>query len=236
MRTRMSFMKRHTSNGYVLALSLLVLLLLGITGCASAPKNTGPQISGDEVLNIPDAPAEKELVAMVGFENKSTYAADKLWETSAELLMSELIKSSYFRVVEWERMKSLFDREVLKNCSLVKDPDKRSDAQKILLCEYFLSGAVTRFDVSQRSDVSALSKAKTFETKIRVDLLLQDTRSGEYLSQGSGSATAVQTYSGNFAGGQSGTWDPASANDALERAISAALSRLINDFSKKRGQ
>jgi len=222
-------MKTRTLS--VLALVIIPIVLpWSLSGCASGPAS-GVIISGDPVLDIPAAPPQKDLVALVGFENKSTYAADKLWETSAELLMSELLKASYFRVVEWEKIKQLFDREILKNCSLIKEPDKRSEAQKILLCEYFLSGAVTRFDVSQRSRVSSFSKEKTFETTVRVDLLLQDSRSGEYLCQGRGEAKAIQTIQAGAMAGQTGTWDPASANDALEKAISAALSQLITHFA-----
>ncbi|MBN2384185.1 hypothetical protein JXQ70_15010 [bacterium] len=225
---------RHKHSLFLhMVLSGMLCLILAITGC-SAKHPVGPVISGDTVLAIPPPPTSKDLVALIGFENKSTFAADKLWETSAEMLISEMIKAGYFRVVEWEKMKQLFDREVLKNCSLIKENDKRADAQKILLCEYFLSGALTRFDVTQRSQVSALSKAKTYETSIRVDLLLQDSRSGEYVSQGRGEAKAVQTIQGGALGGQTGSWDPASANEALERAISAALSQLINNFVETR--
>lgn len=220
--------------------STCVVLLLALIPFASfhcaTTTSTAPIVTGDTAPTLPQPPVDRELVALIGFENRSTYSADKLWETSAELLMSELIKSSYFRVVEWEKMKALFDREVLKNCSLVKDADKRDDARKILLCEYFLSGAVTRFDVTSTGKVGALSKSKSYETTVRVDLLLQDTRSGEYVSQGSGSAKAVTTLSGGPAGGQTGTWDPASASDALERAISVALGTLIVDFSNRRTQ
>ena len=54
-------------------------------------------------------PIKRELVAIAGFENKSTYSADKLWDTSSQLLASHLIQMGYFRVVEWEKMKQLFD-------------------------------------------------------------------------------------------------------------------------------
>jgi hypothetical protein len=105
-------------------------------------------------------------------------------------------------------------------------------ARRILLCEYFVSGAITYFDVSQHSKVSALSKSKQLDTTIRVDLLLQDARSGEYLSTGKGEHMVRQTYEGGLSGGQTGTWDAHAADQALSVAIGEALFELIENFSK----
>jgi curli biogenesis system outer membrane secretion channel CsgG len=214
----------------------IIVFVLGIVifyaGCA-APKSSPPVITGTELETIPPPPSPKKLVAIAGFENKSTYSADKLWDTSAQTLMAELLNLSYFRVVEWEKMKRLFDWEVLSTSSLVKNPEEMKKAQRILLCDYFLSGAVTRFDVQVHSGTSALKKKKVFETSIRIDLLLQDPNTGEYLSQGIGKAKVVKELKGGLGGSQGGMWDPASASDALERAISSALRKLVINFSKR---
>ncbi len=94
-----------------------------------------------------------------------------------------------------------------------------------------MTGAVTFFDVRQTSEVSALSKRKTFETAIRVDLLLQDAATGEYVAASSGEAVEQQAFSGGLAGGQTGTWDPRSADIALDRAIRQALYRLTSSYN-----
>jgi curli biogenesis system outer membrane secretion channel CsgG len=182
------------------------------------------------------APAgERPLVAVAGFENRSTYSADKLWDTSSQLLTSELVRDGRFRVVEWERMKLLFDYETLSTTDLVRKPEGRGRARQILLCEYFITGAITRFDVVTRGRVSSFSKKKEFETTIRVDLTLMDAATGEYLSQGTGQQTEIDSYRGGITGGQTGTWDPASANRALERAIATALAQLAQRlFDQKR--
>jgi curli biogenesis system outer membrane secretion channel CsgG len=211
-----------------------VALALIFSACAStggAP--AGPQIQGTPVMDIPDPPAEKQLVAIAGFQNKSTYSADKLWDTSGQMLMTELLRTNYFRLVEWAEMKRLFDWEALSTCSLVKNPKDMTEAKKILNCEYFISGTITKFDVNVSGRTSAMSKKKTFDTSIRVDLLLQDAATGEYLSQGIGESSVVQTLSGGLAGGQTGMWDTASANSGLERAIRSALSQLIRNYADR---
>lgn len=212
------------------------LIVLFAAGCflwaACVAYTSQPAIvTGTPIAHVPP-PKEKKLVAIAGFENKSTYSADKLWDTSAQLLNSELIRTSYFRVVAWDQIKLLVDWDTLSTCSLFQKPESLSKVQA-LLCEYFIIGTIIRFDVTQRSNISALSKKKEFETTIRVDLTMMDAQTGEYVSQGTGEYSAVQIFSGGVGGGQTGTWDPASANSALESAIRSALSQLILSFSRK---
>ena len=183
---------------------------------------------------LPAPPLEKELIAVAGFENRSTYSADRLWDTSSQLLASSLLRAGYFRVVEWERMKQLFDWDTLSHASIVKTPENLERARRILLCEYFVTGAITHFNVNQHSRASAFSKSKEIDTTIRVDLLIQDARTGEYISTGKGSHMVQQTYTGTMAGGATGTWDSHAADQALSAAIEAALFELIENFSKAR--
>lgn len=212
---------------------LALLVAVNGGGLASAPHSHSVAQASQAVAREAVEPREKKLVAVAGFENRSTYSADKLWDTSAQLLTSELIRRGYFRVVEWERMKLLFDWDALSTSDLVKKPESRNKAREILLCEYFLTGAITRFDVTIRQGSSALSKKKEFQTSIRVDLTLMDAQTGEYVGQGTGESSAVQTFKGGITGSQGGTWDPATANKALEKAIATALSELTLHVSQQ---
>jgi curli biogenesis system outer membrane secretion channel CsgG len=203
----------------------------------SSPEAT--TASGSLLSPLPQritVPKNKKLVAIVGFENKSTYSSDKLWDTSSQLLFTSLIEMGYFKVVEWEKMKQLFDWETLSTSTLVKTPQKRNEAKKILLCEYFLSGAVTYFDVNQTAQVSALSKKKVIDTTIRVDLLLQDAETGEYVSASKGESTERQEFSGTMVGGQTGSWDPKAADKALNAAIYSALVKLTTTYNNREVQ
>ena len=180
----------------------------------------------------PAGRTDRKLVAIVGFENKSTFGADKLWDTSGQLVFSNLMEMGTFRVVEWEKIKRQFDWHDLATNSLVKSPQKMAEAQKILLTEYFISGAITQFDVRQTSEVSAMSKRKVYTTNVRVDLQIQDAATGEYLGAASGQSTAQQEFSGDISGGQTGTWDPRTGDDALNQAIQQALKKLVDNYQK----
>ena len=196
---------------------------------AMAPPAPAP----DRVASaMPSSRPERKLIAIVGFENKSTYGADKLWDTSGQLVFSNLMEMGTFRVVEWDRMKRLFEWHDLSTNALVKAPSKMAEARKILLTEYFISGAITQYDVRQTSDVSAMSKRKVYTTNVRVDLQIQDAATGEFVGASNGQATVNQEFSGDITGGKTGTWDPASGDEALNQAIQQALKKLIDNYQR----
>jgi len=219
--------RRPARAAMVLALGLAILPL---AGCAGQGQQRHPQpaagVPAQPAARLPVPTGPRKLVAVAGFQNRSTYASDKLWDTSAQMLTTRLVSMNYFRVVEWSRMKELFDHLALSQLDIVKSPEGRNSAAKILLCEYFLTGAVTRFDIGQTARVSALSKGKTYTTTIGVDLLLQDTQTGEFVGAASAEAVEVQQFSGQMLG----TWDPASADRALDRAIGEALEKLTLQY------
>lgn len=205
---------------------IFFVFLVLLSGCAGFPHDNPSSLQEENIPSFMtesvNPPAKRKLLAIAGFENRSTYSADKLWDTSGQLLTSHLIDMGYFRVVEWEKMKRLFDWKDLSTMNIIDSPEKRNKMRKILLCEYFMTGTVTYFDVSQRSQVSALSKSKIFETTIRVDLSLQDAATGEYLSAGKGEWKERQVFSK----GKLGTWDTGAADKALNYAIRKALLNL----------
>lgn len=221
---------------------LLCLLVIGLGACVShqgqyadpAPP-LGNQAERIDWNQLPPAPKTRELAAIAGFENKSTYSADRLWDTSGQFLAAHLLRAGYFRVVEWEEMKRLFDYDTLSQVDIVKSPENMQKARRILLCEYFVTGAITRFNVHTHSQVSAMSRARTIDTTVRVDLLLQNAQTGEYMATGQGEHTIRQTFSGDRSGGQVGSWDSSAGDDALDMAIGKALVELISTFNRASG-
>lgn len=218
---------------------LVCILVVGLAGCASQnrqysepPPPLGPQAEQIDWDRMPSPPENRELVAIAGFENKSTYSADRLWDTSGQFLAAHLLRAGYFRVVEWEEMKRLFDWDTLSQVDIVRSPENMQKARRILLCEYFVSGAITRFNVHTHSQVSATSRARTIDTTVRVDLLLQNAQTGEYMATGQGEHTIRQVFEGGRTGGQVGSWDSSAGDDALDMAIGKALEEIISSFHR----
>ena len=234
-----SFQLKKNRLKMFLLLGLWPAVLFVVAGC-TAPQPVPPKFEVSAPVKtfdwsrLPPAPKKKELVAVAGFENKSTYSADRLWDTSSQILATYLLRSGYFRVVEWSKMKRIFDWDTLSAASIIKSPENMKKAQRILLCEDFISGSITYFDVRQHAQVSAMSKEKTIDTTIRVDLLLQSAQTGEYLAAGTGESSVRQTYTGGLSGGQTGSWDPALADRALDLAIGKALFELIENYQRNK--
>jgi curli biogenesis system outer membrane secretion channel CsgG len=227
----------NKSRVYFIIISIF-LLWATTNGCITSThnvngKNESVVKESNDKDNSIKPPKDRKLVAVAGFENKSTYSADKLWETAAQLLAAHLVKKDYFRVVEWQKMKQLFDWDALSTANIVATPDNRQRARDILLCELFVGGVVSYFDVSQTAKVSALSKSKVINTTVRVDLWLQDAQTGEYLAAASGEGQTQQEFKGSSFGGKIGTWDPKSADFSLNTAIGTALDKLIQQYEIK---
>lgn len=217
---------------------LSLMLILVVSGCTATGQNYSPQQAAPAIdpaqkqivdwRQAPPPPETKNLIAVAGFENKSTYSADRLWDTSAQLLSAHLLRTKYFRVVEWEKMKRLFDWDTLSHADIIKTPENLQEAQRVLLCDHFITGTITRFNVSTHAKPSALSKEKMIDTSVRVDLLLQNAMTGEYIAAGRGEHTIRQTYSP----GQVGSWDSSAGDDALDIAIEKALFELIATYRR----
>jgi curli biogenesis system outer membrane secretion channel CsgG len=230
----MDTMKRIFSSNLVRLIIGFVIISL-LQGCVESrpqgpiappqPINMAPEVNWNL---LPPSSGNRDLVAVAGFENRSTYSADRLWDTSSQFLSAHLLRTGYFRVVEWEEMKRLFDWDTLSQVDIVKSPDNMRRAQRILLCEHFISGAITRFNVSTHAQASAVSKSKIIDTTVRVDLLLQNAQTGEYMATGKGEHTIRQIYTT----GQVGTWNSSVGDDVLEMAIEKALFELISTYSR----
>jgi curli biogenesis system outer membrane secretion channel CsgG len=218
----------------VIAVCLMAGVAAGRVAASNADGYEQSSAPAQQAAQPPSQPAkQKTLVSVVGFENRAVYAADKLRDTSSQLLSAQLLRSGEFRVgVAWDQVKTIFDYNTLGTSDIVKTPEGRQKAAKLLLCDYFISGAITRFDVKEQRKNSALKNTKEFQTTVRVDLMIQDPRSGEHIAQGTGEATTVSTVTGTITGGQSGTWDPTAGSEALDKAIAQALAELVKQFQQ----
>lgn len=223
---------------YSAALKLLTcLLVVGLAACgphkvryASPAPPVKPQAEQIEWNRLPAPPAKRQLAAVAGFENRSTYSADRLWDTAGRFLTDHLIRAGYFRVVEWEKMKRLFDWDTLIRADIAESPEAVRKAGRVLQCEYFVSGVITRFNVQTHPKIKARVKSGAIDTTVSVELLLQDAITGERLATGRGEHTIRQP----FPRGQTVSWDSGAGEDALDMAAGKALVELISTFNGTR--
>ena len=222
-------------NRFLITMACMIIMGLGCSTPSPPPveySNPAPAS-----MQIPDElrnpPSDKRLVAIVGMQNKSIFRSEQLWDMASDILTTRLVEIGYFRVIDWQRMKSQFDSVSLQTASLVSTPGSLVNVRDRLSCDYFLGGAITFYDVAQSGEVSAMSKNKTITTTVRVDLWLQHAQTGEYLSAASGNGQAKQQFSGGLMGGVIGTWDFNIANKALTLAIDDGLIKLLKTYRER---
>lgn len=113
------------------------LLLLPLLGSGSAPAAEPAR-----------APAAKPRVAVLEMEDKtSRYSWYQAGRSAQEMLITELVKSGKYRVIERDRLKSLMSE---KDLSLSGDVDPKTAvrAGQLLGVEFLVVGAVTELGVT----------------------------------------------------------------------------------------
>ncbi|MEM9557011.1 MAG: CsgG/HfaB family protein [Acidobacteriota bacterium] len=144
--------------------SLLLLLLLAVVAASPAFANDKPRI------------------AVLEFENR---AASQYWWSGGgpalqNKLVTELVKSGKFRVIEREQLAALM-RE--KNLSLSGDinPSTAIQAGRLLGVDYFLTGAVTEYGVTDKGGSGFGISIKKRDFTAGVDARLINTETGEII-------------------------------------------------------
>ena len=113
------------------------LLLLPLLGWSSAPAAPPAR-----------APAARPRVAVLEMEDKtSRYSWYQAGRSAQEMLITELVKSGKYRVIERDRLKSLMSE---KDLSLSGDVDPKTAvrAGQLLGVEFLVAGAVTELGVT----------------------------------------------------------------------------------------
>jgi len=160
------------------------------------------------------AASPKPRIAVLEFKNK---AENQWWYSSGaeacqDVLVTELVKSGRFRVIEREQLEALMTE---KNLALSGDIDPKTAvrAGKLLGVDYLLTGAVTEYGATDTSvdtpgvvghghwipGVSVGKKAFTAAVNAR----LIDTETGEivWADEGRGEESNARVHVGGFGGG-----------------------------------
>jgi curli biogenesis system outer membrane secretion channel CsgG len=215
---------RRTRIGAVAACAAALLVTLG---CASAPKATGGGGAGQAIPNVPVATTgPKKRVAVVDFENKALYGKGRLGDTATDILMTELVKSDKFIVVERQKLESLLDEQKLQRESFM-DPATAARAGRILGVNAIVTGAITQFGIkTEGTDVMGYKK-KVQTAECVVDIRVVDVETGRVLYADSGKGV-FQSEATEFMGmGQKAGYNEVIGGESLRAAISTFLNNVI---------
>lgn len=175
----------HTS---ILHYSITPLLLLMCSGCATAYKPLPPE-------------AIRPVIAVTSFSNRSSFAGQ--WELGsgmADMLVSELLTSQNFTVVERAHLKN-----VLSEMKLQENDNFRQEGKvlrgRLKNAQYLIRGDINDFSQVGGGSLglavrSFIFGGKGYKARVSVTLTIIDIESGEILEsvQASGDARAREAY------------------------------------------
>ena len=214
--------------------SLRVALVGGVlSACATvsqraapveAPVSRSTQIAGQSAAQAPVAHRYKTKIAIARFTNESNYGRslltdqdlDRIGKQASDMLMSRLVLSGKFLVLERPDAAKLEREQKLSGGSLIG-------------ADTVIAGSVTEFGRSIGGKSGFLSSTKVQTARAKVDIRLVDVKNGlaYFSANGAGEAS---TESGEIAGFGSRADYDATLND---RAIGAAISDVVDRLVEK---
>ena len=225
-------MKAHSCNVKKLTATLAALVaLVGLTSCNSTHVRSTPALP--EGLHAP-------VVAVTSFENRAGFEGQwRLGDGMADLLVSELVLSRNFVVVERQHFENITG-ELQRQQSALFRFEGKTPIGRMKNAQYLIRGVITDFSQTGGSGLTfyirsffLLGRSQT--ARVSLTLTLVDVESGQILSsvQSTGlvrtrEAFAKATYEGVSFGGEIFFATP--LGQATARAIEGGVAEIIKDM------
>ncbi len=225
-------MKTHRRFEIVPLIILAGLCALSaLTGCNMTLIRSTPALPKD--LHAP-------VIAVTSFENRAGFEGQwKLGDGMADLLVSELVLSRNFNVVERQHFEKLTG-ELERQQSLLFRPEGKPPIGRMKNAQYLIRGVINDFSQTSGGGLSLLVRSlflfgRGQTARVSLTLTLVDIETGQILSsvQSTGlvrtrEAFAETTYKGVTFGGEVFFATP--LGEATARAIEGGVNQIIRDM------
>jgi curli biogenesis system outer membrane secretion channel CsgG len=174
----------------------------------------------------------KRRIGVVSFENKAPYAQERIGNTATDILITELVKSGKFIVVERDKLDKIMEEQKYGQSGAV-DPETAAKVGKILGLNAIVTGSISQFGVKKEGKDFIISESKQQIVECTVDIRVVDTETGQVLLADSGKGV-VRKATGQFLGmGNVSKYDETLEGEALRAAIVKFVDNIINQVNKK---
>lgn len=212
---------------------LLSFLVAGLNaGCMA--KRTEVSGAAPPTQKIPEAPivthGPKKKVAVLEFANKSMYGRDRLGPEATDILITELVKSDAFIVVERGRLNKVLDEQKLEHTAAF-DPATAAHTGQVLGVNAVIIGSITEFGVREEG-VEVLGYKKKVQTaECTVDIRVVDTETARVLYADSGHGMFQYEIKEFMGMGQKAGYNQVLADKSLRAAISQFFNNVLSQLS-----
>jgi curli biogenesis system outer membrane secretion channel CsgG len=214
--------------------SLLISFAVVLSACAPGTKIRQKQsttVNATEHLESKYT-GPKRRIGIVAFENKAPYAQGRIGETATDILITELVKTGKFIVVERDKMNKILEEQKLGQSGAI-DPATAAQVGKVLGLNAILTGSVSQFGVKKEGKDFIISESKQQIVECTVDIRAVDAETGQVLYADSGKGV-VRKASGKFLGmGNQSKYDETLEGEALRAAIVKFMDNLTSQINKK---
>ncbi|MBP7216586.1 MAG: hypothetical protein KBA46_04805 [Candidatus Omnitrophica bacterium] len=231
-------------------LTIGLIALLSAAGCASVKQPTASVDAHAGAQPLPPYVGPRARIAIADFDVKAAQATGEIGSGLREMLVTALVNSSRFSVVERQALSALMQEQELAVSGASDQTESGVQRGKIKTADLIITAAVTEFE-PQASGGSAgigggggigsgvlggLLGASLNKAHIALDLRIIDTSSSEVLA-----ATRVQGQASDVAGGFMmgflGNWGLGSglsayANTPMEKAIRICIIEAVRYISQ----
>lgn len=174
----------------------------------------------------------KRRIGVVEFENKSAYGQGRLGQAASDILVTELVKSGKFIVVERDKMDRIMQEQKFQTQGIT-DPQTAVKIGQIMGLEAIVVGAVSQFGVKKEGSDYLLAQSKQQVADVTVDIRVIDVQNGQVILADSGKGQA-KNKKGSFLGmGTRGGYDETLEGEALRAAIVKFVDNISNQLNKR---
>lgn len=208
--------------------------VLLISGCApSKSVKTRQTLSVKETEKVVSKyTGPKRRIGVVEFENKSAYGQGRLGGAASDILVTELVKSGKFIVVERDRMSKIMEEQKLQTQGLI-DSQTAVQIGQIMGLEAIVVGSVSQFGVKKEGSDYLITQSKRQVAEVAVDLRLIDVQSGQVILADSGKGRAKTTKASFLGMGTKGGYDETLEGEALRAALVQFVDNAASQLNKK---
>ncbi|MFH1282566.1 MAG: CsgG/HfaB family protein [bacterium] len=173
----------------------------------------------------------KRRVGVIDFENKTTYGA-RLGQSATDILITELVKTNRFIVVERDKMNKLLEEQKLGLTGVI-NPNTVAKAGKLLGLNAIITGSISQFGAKKEGSDYLITQSKRQIVEATVDIRVVDVETGQILYADSGKGV-VKKGSGKVLGmGTKSSYDETLEGEALRAAIVKFVDNIVSQISAR---
>ncbi len=212
----------------------VVCCVIVISGCAP-----GRSVKREQAMTVKETEkvktkytGPKRRIGVVEFDNKTAYGQGRLGGAASDILITELVKSGKFMVVERGRLAKIMEEQKLQVSGAI-EPATAVKVGKILGLEAIVIGVVSQFGVTTEGADYLITQHKRQRAEVTVEVRVVDVETGEILLADSGKGVTKKKWGSVLGMGTKGGYDETMEGDALRASIVQFVDNIINQVNRK---